>query len=136
MAYHVRIARPVTNLSRAEAMYRNGLGLVRLGQFHDHEGFDGVMLGEPDGAYHLEFTHRRSRPLEPTPTSEDLLVYYVSDRQAWLHRCEAMVPAGFKEVAPLNPYWAKSGRTFADPDAYLVVVNCASWTNIPEQGEG
>ncbi len=135
MVCHCRIARPVTDLSRAEVMYRDGLGLVRLGQFHDHEGFDGVMLGNPGGVYHFEFTHCRSRPLEPTPTPEDLLVFYVPDREGWLARCEAMEAAGFKEVTPLNPYWKRSGRTFEDADAYRVVINCANWTNVPERAE-
>lgn len=133
MTCHLRIARPVTDLSRTEAMYRDGLGLLRLGQFHDHEGFDGVMLGEPGAAYHFEFTHRRSHPLRPTPTSEDLLVLYVHEREAWLRRCQAMAEAGFKEVAPLNPYWKQNGRTFEDADTYRLVVHCSIWANVPEQ---
>ncbi len=104
MVSHFRIVRPVADLLRTEAMYRDGLGLLRLGQFHDHEGFDGVMLGEPGGAYHFEFTHCHSRPIKPTPTSEDLLVFYVPEREDWILRCEAMETAGFKVVASLNPY--------------------------------
>jgi hypothetical protein len=133
MASYFRIARPVTDLSRVEAMYRDGLGLLRLGQFHDHEGFDGVMLGEPGATYHFEFTHCRSRPIKPTPTSEDLLVFYVPEREGWVSRCEAMEAVGFKEVASANPYWEKRGRTFEDPDGYRVVIQCAIWTNAPEQ---
>jgi catechol 2,3-dioxygenase-like lactoylglutathione lyase family enzyme len=129
MVCHFRIARPVTDMSRTEAMYREGLGLLRLGQFQDHEGFDGVMLGDPGGAYHFEFTHCRARPIKPTPTPEDLLVFYLPEREEWERRCEAMEAAGFKEVASSNPYWGKRGRTFEDPDAYRVVIQCALWTN-------
>lgn len=120
MICHFRVARPVTNLPRTEAMYRKGLGLERLGHFNDHDGFDGVMLGKPGGAYHLEFTYCRSHPVKPTPTLEDLLVFYVSDREDWVHCCESMRVAGFKAVASLNPYWDRDGCTFEDSDGYRV----------------
>ncbi len=133
MAYHFRIARPATDLFRTEAMYRDGLGLRRLGQFRDHEGFDGVMLGEPGGAYHFEFTHRRFQPIKPTPTPEDLFVFYVPEREDWVRRCVAMETAGFKEVTSLNPYWGNRGRTFEDADAYRVVIQHAIWTDAPDR---
>lgn len=132
MICHLRVARPVTNLPRTEAMYRKGLGLERLGHFNDHDGFDGVMLGKPGGAYHLEFTYCRSHPVKPTPTPEDLLVFYVSDREDWVHCCESMRVAGFKAVASLNRYWDRDGCTFEDPDGYRVVIQCATWVSLPE----
>jgi catechol 2,3-dioxygenase-like lactoylglutathione lyase family enzyme len=132
MAPHLRIARPVTDLSRTEPMYRAGLGLERIGHFEGHDGFDGVMLGEPGGSYHLEFTYCRAHPVEPTPTPEDLLVLYVPERSDWLRRCEAMVAAGFQSVASLNPYWDKQGRTFEDHDGYRIVVQSAVWTSRAE----
>jgi catechol 2,3-dioxygenase-like lactoylglutathione lyase family enzyme len=131
MVCHLRVARPVTDLARAEAMYRAGLGFVRLGHFDDHEGFDGVMLGEAGSTYHYEFTYCRSHPVEPTPTPEDLLVFYVPDREEWVRRCESMRTAGFEPVSSLNPYWNRDGCTFEDPDGYRVVVQCAAWSSAP-----
>ena len=127
MTPHLRVARPVTDLERSAAMYEHGLGLARLGGFRDHDGFDGVMLGEPGAGYHLELTHGRSRSVAPTPTAEDLLVLYLPDAAAWQARCAALVAAGFVEVEPHNPYWRHLGRTFADPDGYRVVVQQAAW---------
>lgn len=127
MYSHFRVARPVTNLGRTEAMYGKGLGLVRLGHFEDHEGFDGVMLGEPGGSYHFEFTYCRTHPVHPSPTPEDLMVFYVPDRENWALRNASMTAAGFKTVTSLNPYWDRDGRTFEDPDGYRVVIQCASW---------
>lgn len=40
-----------------------------------------------------------------------------------------MKQAGFREVDPLNPYWAQSGRTFEDHDGYRVVIQQADWSN-------
>src|SRR5690554_5596268 len=47
VSQHVRIARPVTDITRSVAMYTRGLDLHEIGRFVDHDGFDGVMLQEP-----------------------------------------------------------------------------------------
>lgn len=135
MPPHLRIARPVTDLSRSVAMYRHGLGLQQIGAFADHAGFDGVMLAfAGDGAgWHVEFTVCRSHPVAPAPTPEDLLVFYEPDAQAWQARCAAMRAAGFVEVEPFNPYWATNGRTFADADGYRVVIQRARWIGGPDR---
>lgn len=108
-------------------MYRDGLGLTVLGGFEDHEGFDGVMLGHPDAPYHLELTHRRGHETGPVPDGEHLLVFYLPDQRQWSQRCEAMVRAGFRVVASVNPYWDRGGRTFEDADGYRVVLQNAAW---------
>lgn len=132
MLPHLRVARPVTDLERAAALYTAGLGWTRLGHFVDHQGFDGVMLGVPSGAWHVEFTLCRTHPVQPTPTPEDLLVMYVPDKADWERQCERMLSAGFRQVKSLNPYWEQSGRTFVDHDGYRVVLQCAAWVNEQE----
>jgi hypothetical protein len=112
-------------------MYKSGLGLTELGGFRDHEGFDGVMLGEPESDFHLEFTFCRHHQIRPTPTKEDLLVFYIPDDEAWSKRCAALSSAGFAEVQSFNPYWSRRGRTFEDPDGYRVVIQLAPWSNEP-----
>ena len=94
----LRIGRPVSDLERSAATYRKGLGLVELGRFQDHEGFDGVMLGRPGWKWHFELTYCRPHPMVPTPTPEDLVVLYVPDRGEWERSCAAMLEAGFDEV--------------------------------------
>ena len=126
---HLRIARPVSDLERTQALYSHGLGLQVLGSFADHEGFDGVMLGLPGGAFHLEFTHCHTAHVTPTPTPEDLLVLYLPDPQEWTARCDAMLAAGFEPVTSFNPYWDVNGRTFQDADGYRVVIQRAAWHN-------
>lgn len=108
-------------------MYVHGLGLQELGRFEDHDGFDGVMLGIPGGGYHFEFTACRAHPVTPSPTAEDLLVFYVDELADWQRLCASMLEAGFSEVSSFNPYWAKQGRTFEDADGYRVVLQRASW---------
>lgn len=127
MTAHLRIARPVTDLVRSARMYRDGLQLALLGEFADHDGFDGVMLGAVGAGWHLEFTVCRRHPVAPSPTVEDLLVLYLPDRELWQATCERLAAAGFSAVASCNPYWDVRGRTFVDHDGYRVVVQNAAW---------
>jgi hypothetical protein len=126
MPPHLRIARPVSALERSVAMYRQGLGLVELGRFADHAGFDGVMLGRPDAQWHLEFTVCRAHALRPSPTPEDLLVFYLPALDEWRRASAAMRDAGFVEVASFNPYWGERGRSFEDHDGYRTVLERAA----------
>lgn len=125
----LRIARPVTNLPRAQSMYCQGLGLRVLGGFEDHDGFDGAMLGSPGSGYHLEFTCCRTHPVAPAPTAEDLVVFYIPGAPEWEAACANMLAAGFRPVASFNPYWDVRGRTFEDFDGYRVVLQNAAWTD-------
>jgi catechol 2,3-dioxygenase-like lactoylglutathione lyase family enzyme len=131
---HLRIARPVSDLARARAMYCAGLGLRLVGSFEDHGGFDGVMLGSTGAAWHLELTVCRTHPVSPSPTCEDLLVLYLPDRRLWQEACDRMLAAGFQKVAALNPYWEARGATFADPDGYRTVLQNAAWSNVEPIG--
>jgi hypothetical protein len=85
------------------------------------------MLGQSGAAFHFEFTCRRRHPVSPAPPPEDLLVFYVPDVDDWERRCRSMRDAGFVEVPPFNPYWARLGRTFADVYGYRVVIQRAAW---------
>ena len=42
---HLRVARPTDDLAAVTRFYRDGLGFKVVGEFKDHEGFDGIMLG-------------------------------------------------------------------------------------------
>jgi catechol 2,3-dioxygenase-like lactoylglutathione lyase family enzyme len=127
MTPHLRIARPVRDLARAVAMYRDGLGLRVVGRFDDHDGFDGVMLAPAGAGYHLEFTRCRAHPIAPAPTAEDLLVLYVPDADTWEATTARMRTAGFVQVESYNPYWDRLGRTFQDAEGYRVVLQNDAW---------
>ena len=127
MTHQLRIARPASDLAKTKAMYCSGLGLQVLGSFEDHDGFDGVMLGRSGCHYHFEFTHRCGHPVAPTPTKEDLAVFYIDEPSQWQAACANMLAAGFRQVESFNPYWDVRGRTFEDHDGYRVVLQCAQW---------
>lgn len=131
MHLHMRIARPVADIARSQAMYCKGLGLHITGSFRDHDGFDGVMLGGQDLDYHFEFTRCRTHPVAPSPTPEDLVVFYLPDPADWQAACERMLGAGFREAEPFNPYWRQRGRAFEDADGYRVVLQNEAWPAQP-----
>lgn len=123
----LRVARPTDRLDEVVRFYVVGLGLVELDSFIDHDGFDGVMVGAPGAAYHLEFTHRRGHTAGSAPTKDNLLVFYLPDAGEWRSAVSRMMTAGYPPVPSLNPYWERSGRTFEDPDGYRVVLQNAAW---------
>lgn len=124
---HMRIARPVSTLSKSCAMYCNGLGLQKIGEFTDHDGFSGYMLGMDGLPWHLEFTQCHAHPVLPSPSDEDLLVLYFPEKDSWLTTCANMDDAGFARVKSFNPYWDRKGVTFQDMDGYRVVIQNMHW---------
>jgi catechol 2,3-dioxygenase-like lactoylglutathione lyase family enzyme len=124
---HLRVARPTDDLAAVVRFYRDGLGFSVLAEFRDHDGFDGVMLGHPGSAYHLEFTRRAGHPAGRAPTGENLLVFYLPDVITWRAAFERLESAGYAAVVAVNPYWDRRGRTFEDPDGYRVVLQNAGW---------
>jgi catechol 2,3-dioxygenase-like lactoylglutathione lyase family enzyme len=118
----LRVARPSDDIDALRRFYVDGLGLVQLAAFEDHEGFDGLMLGHPDWPYHFEFTHHRGHKVGRAPTPDNLLVFYFPDVVAWQAAVARMQAAGFLAKASYNPYWDRLGRTFEDPDGYRIVL--------------
>jgi len=121
---HLRIARPTDHMEEVIRFYRDGLGFEILGAFEDHAGFDGVMLGQPGGAYHLEFTQERGQKAGRT---ENLLVFYLPEEGEWRAAVDRMQALGYEPVKAHNPYWDVRGKTFEDPDGYRVVLQNADW---------
>jgi hypothetical protein len=61
--------------------YRDGIGLPQIGEFRDHEGYDGVFLALPGTGAHLELT-AGGEHAGPRSHPESLLVLYLGDRDA------------------------------------------------------
>lgn len=129
----MRTARPTTDLPRIRRFYEEVVGLPVLGDFADHDGFDGAIFGVPDGRAQLELV-ASPHGEAPAPTGEDALVLYADDAEAAAALATRLREAGAPEVTlatdpTLNPYWPSNGATcFTDPDGYrLVVVPPDGW---------
>ena len=123
----LRIARPTDNLSKIIDMYCRGLGYKVLTDFNDHDGFDGAILGNSDSSYHLEFTHHRGVSVGKAPTADNLLAFYIEDRDEWEMKCTQAELSGFVHVASYNPYWDLLGKTYEDLDGYRIVFHNSAW---------
>jgi catechol 2,3-dioxygenase-like lactoylglutathione lyase family enzyme len=124
---HLRVARPSDDLDAVVRFYRDGLGFAVLSSFSGHDGFDGVMLGHPAAAWHLEFTRKAGHHAGRAPTQDNLLVFYLPDRGEWQAAVDRLLGLGHRPVPSFNPYWDRGGVTFEDPDGYRVVLHNASW---------
>lgn len=129
----LRVARPTNDLAAVIRFYRDGLGLQELFRFSGHDGFDGVMLGQPGDAYHFEFTHAHGHDAGRAPTADNLVVFYMPDRDAWEAAVQRMEGHGYAPVPSFNPYWDGQGVTFEDCDGYRVVLQNADWHTIAQQ---
>ena len=119
----LRVARHTQRIEEVVAFYRDGIGLPEIGRFRDHESYDGVFLAIPGTPAHLELTSGGAHG-PPVPHPESLLVLYVGDASA-VREIEGRLRAD--PIAPANPYWAKHGHTFEDPDGFRVVLVPEHW---------
>ncbi len=123
----VRFARPTTQLEACAAFYRDTLGLAVLAEFHDHDGYDGVVVGLPDRSVQLELTQREGAPAPPEPTPEHQLVFYIGGMDALARAESRLRAAGLVSIPTENPYWTPRGaRAASDPDGWVVIL--APWT--------
>ena len=118
----IRIARPTDKIDKIKRFYGEGLGLTVVGSFNKHEGYTGVMFGLPDHDYHLEFTQHEDGSPCPAPTKDNLLVFYLPDKNEQEKIAEKLFTMGYKPVPPDNPYWKEKGITIEDPDGWRVVL--------------
>lgn len=132
----LRVARPTDNLPEIVEMYKSGLGLSVLAEFDNHEGFDGVVLGNTGESYHIEFTHHHGTSVGKAPTADNLLVFYIEGNEEWEQACVTAVSSGFIHMPSYNPYWDMLGKTYQDIDGYRVVLQHSEWkTNRTEENQ-
>jgi ribosomal protein S18 acetylase RimI-like enzyme len=119
----LRVARHTERLDEIAGFYRDGLGLVDVGGFQGHAGYDGVFLEVPGSGAHLEFTSGGEHE-PPASHPESLLVLYVGDETA-VRTIATRVDA--EPVAAANPYWNDHAVTITDPDGFRVVLVPERW---------
>jgi uncharacterized glyoxalase superfamily protein PhnB len=116
----LRVARHTNNLAPLIEFYEHLLGLEHLGSFKDHDGYDGVFIGNQH--WHLEFTVSSEGPLH-NMDEDDLLVFYCDSEEEYKNLVSKLTQEGVKQVNAKNPYWTKNGTTFLDPDGFRVVLS-------------
>ncbi len=123
----LRVARACSDLARARRFYCDGLGLPVLAEFADHDGFDGLIVGESRAGWHIELVVERGAAVA-APSPDDLIVLYEPDRVTFEARVAKVRAAGFATVPSSNPYWDRCGVTFEGTDGYRTVLANRDWT--------
>lgn len=118
---NLQVSRHTNKLEPLIHFYTQILGLKILGEFKNHNNYDGVFLGLPELNWHLEFTVSNQKP-EHTPDKDDLLVFYCQDETQFQELQETFLQNKIAPVQPQNPYWKMNGITYNDPDNYRIVI--------------
>ena len=100
------------------------LGLELITRFENHEGYDGIILGDGSNNWEVEFTSSGDAPSH-IPGTDDILVFYFDSREKYNSMLEKLKQEGLKQLIPSNPYWEIHGMTIADPDGFRVVISIA-----------
>lgn len=116
-----RFARHTNNLETIKSFYIDILGFELLGNFEDHDGYDGIFIGKPNLDWHLEFT--KSKELVTFNFGEeDYLVFYLET----IHKFEIIKSKLLENdctlISSKNPYWNENGIIFKDPDGYGIII--------------
>jgi catechol 2,3-dioxygenase-like lactoylglutathione lyase family enzyme len=118
----MRVARPTTDIERAITFWTHVVGLEILSRFEDHEGYDGVILGNSGGQWEIEVTHHSSGMPLPSPSEEDIIVLYLN-RELARGITDRLRHAGHPPKEHPNPYWqAMEASAHTDPDGYTVII--------------
>ena len=56
------------------------------------------------------------------PSQDHLIIFYLSNKDAYTELVDKLSRSGVKQVKSLNPYWDKVGKTFLGPDNYRIVI--------------
>lgn len=116
-----RSARHTDKLPAIITFYTEALGLIILGNFRDHDGYNGVFLGLPGADWHLEFT-TSEEPAQHQPDEDDLLVFYPASAAECAAILQRFTDHKIPPAEPKNPYWKVNGMLYKDPDGFGVMI--------------
>jgi predicted lactoylglutathione lyase len=126
MVQHLRVARHTNNLEKIKNFYVKLLGFEILTTFENHQGYSGIMIGDPEHSWHFEFTKSDESP-DRTNDPDDLIVLYFDDPEDYQQKINKLVAHNSPIVESKNPYWDNYGKTFLDPDGFRVVLVNRKW---------
>jgi hypothetical protein len=117
-----RYARHSNDLAALEKFYTEIIGLEKLGEFRNHDNYDGIFLGLAGQPWHLEFTSSLDKAQQQCDEDDLLVFYYAADieiQYIW----KKAAATGIEAVEPKNPYWKENGLCFNDPDGFGLILS-------------
>jgi len=115
-----RFARHTNKLNELTRFYTEILGLKILGEFENHDHYNGVVIGKEGADWHLEFTESNHTTNHVTD-EDDVLVFYPTTKEEYDELLERLSVS--QKIQARNPYWNKNGHMFYDPDGFRIVIS-------------
>jgi catechol 2,3-dioxygenase-like lactoylglutathione lyase family enzyme len=116
-----RFARHTSNIEKLKDFYTKILGFKVLGEFKNHDGYDGIFLGKENENWHLEFTQNQDSPVSNFD-EDDILVFYPETKPEFEKILLNLQTFNIPLKDAKNPYWKENGICFEDCDGYKIVV--------------
>jgi len=117
-----RIARHTNNLEQIKSFYIDILGFELLGEFENHNDYDGIFIGKSNENWHLEFTKSEEIVLFDF-NEDDILVFYPNNKMEFDFIINKIQSKKIEFVKAKNPYWNENGKMILDPDGYRVIIS-------------
>ena len=117
-----RFARHTNDLEKIKFFYTNILGLKLIGNFENHNEYDGVFIGKTNENWHLEFTKSKEN-ITLKFCEEDLLVFYPNTKSEFNQILDNLNAHKINFIEAKNPYWNENVKMILDPDGYRIVIS-------------
>ena len=117
-----RYARHTHDIYKLIEFYTSILNFEVLGEFKNHDGYDGVFLGLNDENWHLEFTQNGENP-QSKFDEDDALVFYPKTQKSFDEILVNLKKFDVPLLEPKNPYWKNKDFCFEDSDGYKIIVS-------------
>ncbi|AWM14893.1 prolyl endopeptidase [Flavobacterium sediminis] len=118
----LRVARHTDDLEGLIHFYTKILELEIIGDFRNHNHYDGVFLGKKDQNWHLEFTTSKDKTTHHSD-EDDLMVFYPTDESTYQSILKNIENQQIKKEKAKNPYWNENGILIRDPDGFGIIVS-------------
>lgn len=124
-----RVARHTNQLDEIRRFYTTIFEFEILGEFKNHNNYDGIFIGKPHFDWHLEFT-TSNEDANHHFDEDDCLVFYPQNQQEYDAIIENLEKFKLKPIKAKNPYWNENGITILDPDGFHIIISPLKITNI------
>lgn len=118
----LRVARHTNDLERIVDFYVNILGFELLGDFQNHNNYDGVFIGKSGLYWHFEFT-KSHEEANHTFDPDDVIVLYPKSILEYDELISRLIHNNISILIANNPFWNENGKMFLDPDGYRIVLS-------------
>lgn len=118
----LRVARHTDDLERIVNFYVDILGFELLGDFQNHNNYDGIFVGKSGLDWHFEFTKSHEKA-NHTFDPDDVIVLYPKSIIDYDVLVSNLLHANISIVTASNPFWNENGKMFLDPDGYRIVIS-------------